>query len=104
MKTKKQKSQCTTPYLTLAILCAIGIGGFYLSKTFRLDSYYQEQLRVACSGEIDPKTQKWGEHELDKLEAHMLRDGYNMAQISSMRNKAYDKAYEKKKMIEKYSK
>jgi hypothetical protein len=66
------------------------------SKKSNLNKFYAKELRSACSAELDPNTQKWGEKELEKIELTMLQDGYDRAQVNSMRNDAYDKAYKQR--------
>jgi len=94
--------------LSTAILCACGMGGFFLwknhqtqkEKRARLDKYYYEQFeaRFPISAEI-LSLSKSTEELIECLEyqakstqeivAEMIQDGYDRAEINEITSKAY---------------
>ena len=90
--------------MPIAVLVLIGIclviGFSHYCKKSDLDKYYSRQLEIGCKGELDSKTQKWGENRLLETEVNMLQDGYNRAEIQQMMFKAYDEAFQNRDRLE----
>lgn len=80
----------------LSMIVLYKLDFFEFNKKSNLNNFYSKELRIACSAEIDPQSQKWGEKELEKIELNMRQEGYDRAEISNMRNEAYAKAYKQR--------
>lgn len=84
------------------VLLAFGMGILYsnISKKAKLDDHYLSSLKVVkerlvYGSEVD--TRKELEDYEDKLELHMHLDGYNDAEITSMKIKALSEVAKKRK-------
>ena len=94
--------------LSIAILCICGTSGFLLWKTnktqneialvakekrARLDEYYDLEFRTSFSMILDAKKPMKdliiGGQWRDEIEANMLKDGYDRAEIDSMKMRTH---------------